>query len=62
MGAIFTQPYRGRHSLSPIGGAAELWVHSSLSPIGGAVRSVLLGALRRYGALSPIGGALCSAL
>ena len=67
MGPPFAQPYWGRcgamGALSPIGGAAALWGHSSLSPIGGAVHSALwghcsaMGALRRYGAVQPYGGA-----
>ena len=48
MGALFTQPYRGRCSLSPMG---------ALSPIGGALRSVLLGALPHYGGAQPYKGA-----
>ena len=48
-----TQPYRGRCSLSHIGGAAALW--GALSPIGGALRSALWGRCSAMGPFSPMG-------
>ena len=51
MGALFTQPYRGRSSLSPMGGTAALWGRSALWGRCGAMGPFSpMGALRRYGA------------
>ena len=59
MGALFTQPYRGRRSLSPMG---ALWRYGALSPIGGAAALWAVQPYSVHSSLSPIGGAIHSAL